>query len=58
MINLRPIPYLSENSDELVPRSPIIFSIKNRNLDESDIDNRDTIVMQKRVEYRFKLLSD
>ncbi|GFW12928.1 integrase catalytic domain-containing protein [Trichonephila clavipes] len=53
-----PITYLSENSDDLVPLSPAMFLVENRNLDVPDIDYRDTVNLRKRVRYRQKLLND
>ncbi|GFW67781.1 integrase catalytic domain-containing protein [Trichonephila clavipes] len=41
--------YLSENSDDLVPLSPAMFLVENRNLDVPDIDYRDTVNLRKRV---------
>ncbi|GFV38257.1 integrase catalytic domain-containing protein [Trichonephila clavipes] len=58
VINSRPLTYLSENSDNLVPLSPAMFLVENRNLDVADIDYRDTVNLRKRVRYRQKLLND
>ncbi|GFW81114.1 integrase catalytic domain-containing protein [Trichonephila clavipes] len=58
VINSRPLTYLSENSDDLVPLSPAMFLVENRNLDVPDIDYRDTVNLRKRVRYRQKLLND
>ncbi|GFS70336.1 integrase catalytic domain-containing protein [Trichonephila clavipes] len=58
VINSRPLTYLSENSDDLVPLSPAMFLVENRNLDVLDIDYRDTVNLRKRVRYRQKLLND
>ncbi|GFX76395.1 retrovirus-related Pol polyprotein from transposon 297 [Trichonephila clavipes] len=58
VINSRPLTYLSENSDDLVPLSPAMFIVENRNLDVPDIDYRDTANLRKRVRYRQKLLND
>ncbi|GFW01838.1 putative RNA-directed DNA polymerase from transposon X-element [Trichonephila clavipes] len=49
VINSRPLTYLSENSDDLVPLSPAMFLVENRNLDVPDIDYRDTVNLRKRV---------
>ncbi|GFW48562.1 integrase catalytic domain-containing protein [Trichonephila clavipes] len=54
----RPLTYLSENSDDLVPLSPAMFLEENRNLDVPDINYRDTVNLRKRVRYRQKLLND
>ncbi|GFT44317.1 putative RNA-directed DNA polymerase from transposon X-element [Trichonephila clavipes] len=54
----RPLTYLSENSDDLVPLSPAMFLVENRNLDVPDINYRDTVNLRKRVRYRQKLLND
>ncbi|GFY04922.1 integrase catalytic domain-containing protein [Trichonephila clavipes] len=48
VINSRPLTYLSENSDDLVPLSPVMFLVENRNLDVADIDYRDTVNLRKR----------
>ncbi|GFU02609.1 integrase catalytic domain-containing protein [Trichonephila clavipes] len=48
VINSRPLTYLSENSDDLVPLSPAMFLVENRNLDVPDIDYRDTVNLRKR----------
>ncbi|GFX74913.1 integrase catalytic domain-containing protein [Trichonephila clavipes] len=58
VINSRPLTYLSETSDDLVPLSPAMFLVENRNLDVPDIDYRDTVNLRKRVRYRQKLLND
>ncbi|GFW83866.1 integrase catalytic domain-containing protein [Trichonephila clavipes] len=58
VINSRPLTYLSENSDDLVPLSPAMFLVENRNLDVPDIDYRDTVNLCKRVRYRQTLLND
>ncbi|GFW74113.1 integrase catalytic domain-containing protein [Trichonephila clavipes] len=58
VINSRPLTYLSENSDDLVPLFPAMFLVENRNLDVPDIDYRDTVNLRKRVRYRQKLLND
>ncbi|GFV47882.1 integrase catalytic domain-containing protein [Trichonephila clavipes] len=47
-INFRPLTYLSENSVDLVPLSPAMFLLENRNLDVPDIDYRDTVNPRKR----------
>ncbi|GFW38925.1 integrase catalytic domain-containing protein [Trichonephila clavipes] len=44
--------------DDLVPLSPAMFLVENRNLDVPDIDYRDTVNLRKRVRYRQKLLND
>ncbi|GFV45166.1 integrase catalytic domain-containing protein [Trichonephila clavipes] len=43
-----PLTYLSENSDDLVPLSPAMFLVENRNLDVPDIDYRDTVNLRKK----------
>ncbi|GFS54436.1 putative RNA-directed DNA polymerase from transposon X-element [Trichonephila clavipes] len=58
VINSRPLTYLSENSDDLVPLFPAMFLVENRNLDVPDIDYRDTVNLRKRVRYQQKLLND
>ncbi|GFX84171.1 integrase catalytic domain-containing protein [Trichonephila clavipes] len=58
VINSSPLTYLSENSDDLVPLSPAMFLVENRNLDVPDIDYRNTVNLRKRVRYRQKLLND
>ncbi|GFU99656.1 putative RNA-directed DNA polymerase from transposon X-element [Trichonephila clavipes] len=54
----RPLTYLSENSDDLVSLSLVMFLVENRNLDVPDIDYRDTVNLCKMVRYRQKLLND
>ncbi|GFY34118.1 integrase catalytic domain-containing protein [Trichonephila clavipes] len=51
VINSRPLTYLSENSDDLVPLSPAMFLVENRNLDVPDIDYRDKVNLRKRDRY-------
>ncbi|GFS93154.1 putative RNA-directed DNA polymerase from transposon X-element [Trichonephila clavipes] len=48
VINSRPLPYLSENSDDIVTLSPAMFLVENCNLDVPDIDYRDTVNLRKR----------
>ncbi|GFX56628.1 putative RNA-directed DNA polymerase from transposon X-element [Trichonephila clavipes] len=49
VINSRPLTYLSENSDDLVPLSPAMFLVENCNLDVPDIDYGDTANLRKRL---------
>ncbi|GFY68488.1 putative RNA-directed DNA polymerase from transposon X-element, partial [Trichonephila inaurata madagascariensis] len=44
VINSRPLSYLSENSDDLVPLCPAMFLAENRNLDVPDIDYRAKVI--------------
>ncbi|GFY45888.1 DUF5641 domain-containing protein [Trichonephila inaurata madagascariensis] len=54
----RPLTYVSENSDELVPLTPAMFMMSNSSLDVTDLDLSDFAKFQKRVEFRARPLKD
>ncbi|GFU36883.1 integrase catalytic domain-containing protein [Trichonephila clavipes] len=58
LINSRPLTYISENPQELIPLTPAIFLIENRCSDTTDIDELNSRDLRKRMKYRIKLLSD
>ncbi|GFS96605.1 integrase catalytic domain-containing protein [Trichonephila clavipes] len=58
LINSRPLTYMSENPQELIPLTPAMFLIENRCSDTTDIDELNSRDLRKRMKYRIKLLSD
>ncbi|GFV58540.1 integrase catalytic domain-containing protein [Trichonephila clavipes] len=58
LINSRPLTYISENPQELIPLTPTMFLIENRCSDTTDIDELNSRDLRKRMKYRIKLLSD
>ncbi|GFW58312.1 integrase catalytic domain-containing protein [Trichonephila clavipes] len=58
LINSRPLTYISENPQELIPLTPAMFLIENRCSDTTDIDELNLTDLRKRMKYRIKLLSD
>ncbi|GFS62803.1 integrase catalytic domain-containing protein [Trichonephila clavipes] len=58
LINSRPLTYISENPQELIPLTPAMFLIDNRCSDTTDIDKLNSRDLRKRMKYRIKLLSD
>ncbi|GFW73289.1 integrase catalytic domain-containing protein [Trichonephila clavipes] len=58
LINSRPLTYISENPQELIPLTPAMFLIENRCSDTTDIDELNSTDLRKRMKYRIKLLSD
>ncbi|GFT10280.1 integrase catalytic domain-containing protein [Trichonephila clavipes] len=58
LINSRPLTYISENPQELIPLTPGMFLIENRCSDTTDIDELNSRDLRKRMKYRIKLLSD
>ncbi|GFS65291.1 integrase catalytic domain-containing protein [Trichonephila clavipes] len=58
LINSRPLIYISENPQELIPLTPAMFLIENRCSDTTDIDELNSTDLRKRMKYRIKLLSD
>ncbi|GFY61131.1 integrase catalytic domain-containing protein [Trichonephila inaurata madagascariensis] len=54
----RPLTYISENPQELIPLTPAMFLIENRCSDTSDIDELNSRDLRKRMKYRIKLLRD
>ncbi|GFT06649.1 integrase catalytic domain-containing protein [Trichonephila clavipes] len=58
LINSRPLTYISENPQELIPLTPAMILIENRCSDTTDIDELNSRDLRKRMKYRIKLLSD
>ena len=58
IINCRPLTYVSENPQELVPLTPDMFLIENRSSNVEDIDQLNRQSLVKRIKYRSKLLDD
>ncbi|GFU80906.1 integrase catalytic domain-containing protein [Trichonephila clavipes] len=58
LINSRPLTYIPENPQELIPLTPAMFLIENRCSDTTDIDELNSRDLRKRIKYRIKLLSD
>ncbi|GFT21860.1 integrase catalytic domain-containing protein [Trichonephila clavipes] len=58
LINSRPLTYISENPQELIPLTPAMFLIENRCSDTTDIDELNSTDLRKRMKYIIKLLSD
>ncbi|GFT34280.1 integrase catalytic domain-containing protein [Trichonephila clavipes] len=57
LINSRPLTYISENPQELIPLTSAMFLIENRCSDTTDIDELNSRDLRKRTKYRIKLLS-
>ncbi|GFU20322.1 integrase catalytic domain-containing protein [Trichonephila clavipes] len=55
LINSRPLTYISENPQELIPLTPAMFLIENRCSDTTDIDELNSRDLRKRMKYRIKL---
>ncbi|GFY18377.1 integrase catalytic domain-containing protein [Trichonephila clavipes] len=53
----RPLTYISENPQELIPLTPAMFLIENRCSDTTDIDELNSRDLRKIMKYRIKLLS-
>ncbi|GFW41208.1 integrase catalytic domain-containing protein [Trichonephila clavipes] len=49
IVNSRPLTYVSEDSDDLIPLTPAMFMISNASLDVTDLDLSDFARFQKRV---------
>ncbi|GFW07895.1 integrase catalytic domain-containing protein [Trichonephila clavipes] len=58
IINCRPLTYMSENPEELIPLTPSMFLISNKNSNIEDIEELDSNSLNKRIKYRSKLLKD
>ncbi|GBM92179.1 hypothetical protein AVEN_261333-1 [Araneus ventricosus] len=58
VINLRPLTCVSENSDDLIPLTPSMFLIENRNFNTGGIDLVETQSFRKRIKFKAKLLKD
>ncbi|GFU88961.1 integrase catalytic domain-containing protein [Trichonephila clavipes] len=58
IINCRPLTYVSENPEELIPLTPSMFLISNKNSNIEDIEELNSNSLNKRIKYRSKLLKD
>ncbi|GFT72888.1 integrase catalytic domain-containing protein [Trichonephila clavipes] len=58
IINCRPLTYVSENPEELIPLTPSMFLISNKNSNIEDIEELNANSLNKRIKYRSKLLKD
>ncbi|GFW04093.1 putative RNA-directed DNA polymerase from transposon X-element [Trichonephila clavipes] len=58
IVNSRPLTYVSEDSDDLIPLTPAMFMMRNASLDVTDLDLSDFVRFQKRVKFRARLLKD
>ncbi|GFV83701.1 integrase catalytic domain-containing protein [Trichonephila clavipes] len=52
IINCRPLTYMSENPEELIPLTPSMFLISNKNSNIEDIEELDSNSLNKRIKYR------
>ncbi|GFX41014.1 integrase catalytic domain-containing protein [Trichonephila clavipes] len=57
-INCRPLTYMSENPEELIPLAPSMFLVGNKNSNMEDIEELNSNSLNKRIKYRSKLLKD
>ncbi|GFX52709.1 integrase catalytic domain-containing protein [Trichonephila clavipes] len=58
IINCRPLTYMSENPEELIPLTPSMFLISNKNSNIEDIEELNSNSLNKRIKYWSKLLKD
>ncbi|GBM08755.1 hypothetical protein AVEN_149072-1 [Araneus ventricosus] len=58
IINCRPLTYVSENPEELIPLTPSMFLIENKSSNTGDIEQLNSSSLNKRIKYRSKLLKD
>ncbi|GBN64011.1 hypothetical protein AVEN_81864-1, partial [Araneus ventricosus] len=58
IINCRPLTYVSENPEELIPLTPSMFLIENRSSNTGDIEQLNSSSLNKRIKCRSKLLKD
>ncbi|GFY14740.1 integrase catalytic domain-containing protein [Trichonephila clavipes] len=58
IINCRPLTYVSENPEELIPLTPSMFLISNKNSNIEDIEELNSNSLNKRIKYLSKLLKD
>ncbi|GFW30301.1 integrase catalytic domain-containing protein [Trichonephila clavipes] len=58
IINCRPLTYVSENPEELIPLTPSMFLVSNKNSNIEDIEELNSNSLNKRIKYRSKLLKD
>ncbi|GFX08510.1 integrase catalytic domain-containing protein [Trichonephila clavipes] len=52
IINCRPLTYVSENPEELIPLTPSMFLISNKNSNIEDIEELNSNSLNKRIKYR------
>ncbi|GFW73151.1 integrase catalytic domain-containing protein [Trichonephila clavipes] len=52
IINCRPLTYMSENPEELIPLTPSMFLIGNKNSNIEDIEELNSNSLNKRIKYR------
>ncbi|GFT16382.1 integrase catalytic domain-containing protein [Trichonephila clavipes] len=52
IINCRPLTYVSENPEELIPLTPSMFLISNKNSNIEDIEELNSNSLNKRTKYR------
>lgn len=57
-MNSRPLTYLSEDTDDLVPISPSMFLIEKPESGVTDIDAVDSTHFRKRIRYRMRLVEE
>ncbi|GFT93756.1 integrase catalytic domain-containing protein [Trichonephila clavipes] len=58
IINCRPLTYVSENPEELIPLTPSMFLISNKNSNIEDIEELNSNSFNKRIKYQSNLLKD
>ncbi|GFY20215.1 integrase catalytic domain-containing protein [Trichonephila clavipes] len=58
IVSSRPLTYVSEDSDDLIPLTPAMFMMSNASLDMTDLDLSDFARFQKRGKFRARLLKD
>ncbi|GFY21622.1 integrase catalytic domain-containing protein [Trichonephila clavipes] len=58
IINCRPLTYVSENPEELIPLTTSMFLVSNKNSNIEDIEELNSNSLNKRIKYRSKLLKD
>ncbi|GFT72830.1 integrase catalytic domain-containing protein [Trichonephila clavipes] len=58
LVRALPLTYVSENPEELIPLTPSMFLISNKNSNIEDIEELNSNSLNKRIKYRSKLLKD
>lgn len=58
IINSRPLTYVSEDSQDLIPLTPAMFLTQNSSFDVTDLQSSEFSNFQRRVRYRQKILED
>lgn len=58
VVNSRPLTYLSEDTDDLVPLTPAMFLLDNANLSAVDVDEIEARHCRMRVKYRARVMED